>query len=220
MFFNFMMEIDCAGVRLRLLPEKAVSWPAARTLIIADVHLGKPAAFRHAGIAVPEATTNADLERLAAIIKSEKSERLIILGDLLHAPEGMGEVMTESVDRWRAEHPDLKIILVPGNHDRKCGSPPASWKLQCAEEQWRSGPFLFSHEPMEQGGIYVLSGHVHPAIVLREKFGPGIRTPCFCFGKNRAILPAFGSFTGMSNIQQQRGEQLFAIGKGEVLKVK
>ena len=60
-----MLEIDCAGERLVLLPEKAVFWPSEKTLIVADLHLGKTAAFRAAGIGVPELTTTADLDAVA-----------------------------------------------------------------------------------------------------------------------------------------------------------
>ncbi|HWF19289.1 MAG TPA: ligase-associated DNA damage response endonuclease PdeM [Verrucomicrobiae bacterium] len=215
-----MIEINCAGEQLRLLPEKAVAWPAARSLIIADLHLGKPAAFRAAGIAVPETTTDADLERLDALLRAHDSRRLIVLGDLLHAPEGMQQAMISTVNQWRANRADLEIILVPGNHDRKCGSPPVSWNMRCVDGEWQCGPFLFSHEPVERAGAYVIAGHVHPALVLREKFGPGVRAACFCFGKSRAILPAFGSFTGMSNLQPAKGDRIFAIGSEEVIEIK
>jgi uncharacterized protein len=37
-----------------LLPGRAAWMPATRTLLVADLHLGKAATFRHAGIPVPE----------------------------------------------------------------------------------------------------------------------------------------------------------------------
>ncbi len=215
-----MIEIDWAGERLCLLPEKAVFWPATGTLVIADVHLGKPAAFRMAGIGVPETTTTDDLARLKTILEATASRRLIILGDLLHARVGMQTVMTDNVERWRAAHAKLDIILVAGNHDHKSGPPPAAWDMRCIEGAWKCGPFLVTHEPTEHPDGYVMAGHVHPALVLREKFGPGIRAACFCFGGKRAILPAFGSFTGMSNIEPARGDRIFAIGGREVIEVK
>lgn len=215
-----MIEIDCAGERLWLLSDKAVFWPARQSLIIADVHLGKPAAFRMAGIAVPETTTDADLGRIERLIRATTCRQLIILGDLLHARSGMQPGMIASVEAWRANHESLEIVLVRGNHDRNSGPVPETWKMDCIEGIWKSGPFQFSHEPMEDPAGYVMAGHIHPAIVLREKFGPGIRAACFCVGKKRAILPAFGSFTGMSNIDPVRGDRIFAIGDREVIEVK
>jgi hypothetical protein len=43
--------------------------------------------------------------------------------------------------------------------------------------------------------------------------------PCFYFRNNQAILPAFGSFTGMAKINPQKGESVFAITKDNVIDV-
>jgi DNA ligase-associated metallophosphoesterase len=208
-----MLKIDCAGERLALLAEKAVFWPRERAMIIADLHLGKPAAFRRAGVAVPEATTLGDLERLDKILRETDSRRLIVLGDFFHTRAGLQPEMLDTVAAWREQNAALEIILIPGNHDRKSGSPPALWRVLETEECWSRPPFLFCHEPHAEPESYMLSGHLHPAIVLREAYGGGVRAPCFCFGKRSAILPAFGSFTGMSNLQPQRGDRIFAISR-------
>ncbi|MCS6938648.1 MAG: DEAD/DEAH box helicase, partial [Roseiflexus sp.] len=54
-----------AGEEVRLLPERALFWTRAATLILADPHIGKAGAFRAASVAVPEGTTTADLDRLS-----------------------------------------------------------------------------------------------------------------------------------------------------------
>jgi DNA ligase-associated metallophosphoesterase len=213
-----MVEINCAGERLGLLPEKAVFWMASRTLIVTDLHLGKSAAFRKAGIGVPESVTEADLERLRILLEFTGSRRLIILGDLLHSRAGMQPAMLQSMNRWMAQHSSLETILVPGNHDRHCELPP-SWNIRCEKNLWHCGPFYFCHEPIAEADSYLMSGHIHPALVLRDKYGPSLRSPCFCFGKNGAILPAFGSFTGMGNIIPKPGDRIFAVGQGKVTRV-
>lgn len=213
-----MLEIDCAGELLRLLPDKAVYWPAASTLVLADLHLGKPATFRAAGIPVPESTTLADLARLQDLIRTLRPRRLMILGDLFHARAGLQREMLDAVDQWREKNPGLEIILVSGNHDRRAGKPPANWDFEVVS-RWSEGPFLFVHEPVEKKSAYVLAGHIHPALVMRDKFGPALRAACFCFGERRAILPAFGSFTGMCNIQPARGERIFLIGDRRVIQI-
>ncbi|CAN5366364.1 hypothetical protein BH10PSE17_BH10PSE17_35830 [soil metagenome] len=50
-------SVEQAGERLELLPERAIWWPGERTLLIADVHFGKGAAFRALGVPVPRGTT-------------------------------------------------------------------------------------------------------------------------------------------------------------------
>ncbi|MBZ0171464.1 MAG: DEAD/DEAH box helicase, partial [Phycisphaerales bacterium] len=74
--------IEFADEQLDLLPERAVWWPARRTLLVADLHLGKPASFRSAGAPVPEQVTGADLARLSSLIKTQHAQRVIVLGDL------------------------------------------------------------------------------------------------------------------------------------------
>jgi uncharacterized protein len=212
------LEIDCAGERIWLLPEKAVFWPRAKTLIIADLHLGKPAAFRQSGLAVPENTTADDLARLGKILNETGSERLIILGDFFHAASGLQPEMLQTFWVWRKTQERIRMQLVLGNHDKRAGNPPKSWNIEIAEIEL-ARPFVFRHEPEESAEGYVFSGHIHPAISLSEKYGGGIRAPCFCFGTRCAILPAFGSFTGMRSIKPRKDDQIFAVGSGEIIEV-
>ena len=213
------LEIECAGEQLLLLLEKAVFWPREKTLLVADMHFGKPAAFRRAGLAAPESTTAHDLERLDRALLRTGSARLIILGDFFHSAAGRQPEMMEVVQSWREKQQRLKITLVPGNHDKRAGPPPLAWNVQSGGESCEVPPFLFCHEPKEVPGHYVLSGHIHPAISLHDKFGPGLRAPCFCFGRRRAILPAFGTFTGMHNLQRLSGERIFAIGDDQIIEL-
>jgi DNA ligase-associated metallophosphoesterase len=213
-----MLEIDCAGERLHLLPDKAIFWPREKSLIIADLHLGKPAAFRQAGVAVPESTTDADLSRLDFLLHSTASKRLVILGDFFHATPGQQPEVMNAFTEWREKHPKLSINLLLGNHDKRSRRAPELWRLEIDEKQ-TVAPFVFQHEPGESSDGYILSGHIHPAISLSEKFGGGIRAPCFCFGERCAILPAFGSFTGMRNIHPRKRDRIFAVGSGEVIRV-
>jgi len=210
------MEINCAGERIQLHPEKAVYWPREKLLIIADVHFGKPAAFRRAGIAVPEFTTAQDLERLDLMLEATRAEGLLILGDLFHARTGCQPEMLNAVTHWRRRWQQLEIILISGNHDWHSDAPPSDWNFHEVGDSWSCRPFTFCHDPDFRTRGYLLAGHLHPAIVLRENFGGVLRAPCFCFGQRRAILPAFGSFTGMHNLRPQPRDRVFVIGpRGE-----
>ena len=73
-----------AGERLELHPERAVHWPARRTLFVADVHLGKEHVFGRRGIPIPGGISAAQLARLAALVARTAAERLVVLGDLMH----------------------------------------------------------------------------------------------------------------------------------------
>lgn len=210
------MEIQWAGERLVLLAEKAIAWPRTASLIVADLHFGKPAAFRMAGRPVPEFTAS-DLDRLDELLSEHRSQRLIILGDFFHSAAGLQPEMMNALAAWCRNKAALEIVLVPGNHDRKSGQPPACWDIQNVSDGWSLTPFSFCHEPRVIAGCHVLAGHIHPSISLREKFGSGMRVPCFWFSQSCAVLPAFGSFTGTQPIRPSLGDRIFAVGNNEIV---
>lgn len=212
-----MMRIRWGGEDLCLLAEKAVLWARRRTLLIADPHFGKAAAFRHAGIPVPGGTTRTDLARLERLIAQTETRRLVVLGDFLHARAGRSPEVTAALAEWRRRCPRVEILLVRGNHDLHAGDPPPEWRISVAEEPVVDPPFLLCHEPAGRSGGLVMGGHVHPAVVLEGPGGEWLRAPCFCFGRGRAILPAFGSFTGCKAIRPGAGERVFVVGEGQVI---
>jgi DNA ligase-associated metallophosphoesterase len=212
-----------AGEDVLLYAERALYWPAGRTLFVADVHLGKTAAFRAGGIALPGGTTVANLERLSALVNATGCEALVVLGDLIHAASGRTAALDRAVVHWRASHAELAITLVRGNHDSHAGDPPAAWRVDVVDGPEPAPPFLLCHEPPHAaaGGLfgYALAGHVHPAVNISGTGLQSERLPCFVLGRHRAILPAFGRFTG-SAVQRWAsddaivaiaGERLFAL---------
>ncbi len=65
---NLHHVISLAGAELWLLPDKAIYWPQERALLVADVHIGKAAAYRRLGQPVPHGTTERNLAWLDAAI--------------------------------------------------------------------------------------------------------------------------------------------------------
>jgi DNA ligase-associated metallophosphoesterase len=214
-----VVTVEVAGEELWLLPEKALYWPAKRTLVVADLHIGKAAAFRAGAIAVPEGTTRETLARLELAIGRCPAERLLCLGDLLHAPTGRAEGTMAAVAEWRLGRPDLQILLVRGNHDLRAGDPPESWDIKCADEPVVEGPFVWRHRPEEDDRGYVVAGHLHPAVRLTGRGRTSVTLPCFYLGRRLAILPAFGSFTGTATVRPKVGERVYVVAEGEVIAV-
>lgn len=210
-----MLRITLQTETVELLAEKAIFWPASSTLIVADLHWGKAASFRAAAIPVPAGTTTADLARLDGAIQRTGAERLLVLGDLLHARAAQeAQATLEIIRGWRQRRKELNCVLVRGNHDHRSGDPPADLGFTVVD-QLAEGPFFFQHHPgvSEQG--YLLAGHLHPSIVLAGR-GDRIRLPCFHFGSRCGILPAFGSFTGTATPDLEPGDRVFVVGDGEV----
>ena len=203
------------GASVHLWPEKALSLPDEHTLLVADAHFGKAQAFRRLGVPVPEGTTQSNLQRLDAMLERSGARQVIFLGDLLHAPQSQDSVTIDALRVWRARHARVSMVLVRGNHDQRAGDPPAELGIEVVDEPWSLGPWALCHHPQVVEGRYALAGHVHPAVHVgrgRER----LRLPCFHFGDQVGVLPAFGDFTGSHTMAPLPSDQVFVIAEDEV----
>ncbi len=199
------------GERVELLAARALHWPRERTVFVADVHLGKAAAFRAGGVPLPRGSTAADLTRLAVVLQLTKAQRLVVLGDFLHAAAGRVSALDNAFREWRAQHSALAVVLVRGNHDDRAGDPPSDWGVTVVAEPHPMAPFLACHLPVAPRSGYALCGHVHPGVTVHGPADQAERLPCFVLGHRRAILPAFGTFTGLARPAPLAGDRFVAI---------
>lgn len=217
------VELEWADERLRLLPERAAWWPRRRTLLVSDMHLGKPAAFRAGGVPVPDGCAAADLTRLDALVERLGAERLVILGDFLHAKAGRSPETLGVLGEWRARRAGLDVLLIRGNHDDRAGDPPAELGFRIVDEpaaDAADGPIAFTHYPdCPTEGRAAVCGHLHPAVQLLGAV-ESPRAVCFWARPDRLVLPAFGSFTGTAVVRPVEGDRVFAVGEGEVVEVR
>ena len=208
-------------IPVRLHAAGAVELPAAQVLFIADPHFGKAAAFQHAGVPIPAALHDHDLARLTELIALTRAAQLVVLGDFFHSRHSHNPAMLDSLWRWRQEHAELAVTVIQGNHDRHAGPPPAALDMEFTVGPTLCGPFLCLHEndaAPETGG-YILSGHIHPTIVLQDRAGAGLRLPCFWVGPHATVLPAFGRFTGGHAVHPGPRDRIFAAAQGQIREV-
>jgi DNA ligase-associated metallophosphoesterase len=214
------VSLTLAGEQVYLLSERALYWPGASTLVVADLHWGKASTFRAAAIPIPIGTTSDDLARLDSALQRTSARRMVVLGDLFHARVGRVASHTlAELRRWRSLAGNFEILLVRGNHDRHSADPPNDLRINCVNAPAFVPPFVFRHEPGDAEGAYSLAGHVHPGITL---VGRGLQRetlPCFVIGKGAAVIPAFGSFTGMGPVQPGPDDRVFVVAEDEVLEV-
>lgn len=209
--------VDVAGERLVLMPERTAYWERQHTLLVADPHFGKAAAFRAAGVPVPRGTTTETLRRLDAALTRSGATRIVFLGDFLHARAGRSPETLRVWHEWRVAHSSVEMLLVRGNHDRRAGDPPAELDIRCENGPLAEQPFVFAHQPMTSDVGYVLAGHVHPGARLRGPARQSLRLPCFWFGAQTAVLPAFGEFTGLADIDVREGDRVWVVADDAVL---
>lgn len=220
--------VDTADATVILMPHRAANWVEARTLLVADLHLGKAESIRAAGAPLSEkvlaGVMDKDLERLAAAVRTAGATRVVILGDLLHAASGITPAMTKRFVQWRAALEQaqgvIELCIVPGNHDRALARVRVQWGLVELGATHGEGPFVFTHEPPERGAgdRYTWCGHVHPAVRVGSRSN-SITLPCFHVGTRVGILPAFGEFTAGGPCAPGTADFVFAIADTLVIKV-
>lgn len=215
--------IRCAGHTLQLLPQRALWWPSEKTLLVADVHLGKGATFRALSQPLPQGSSSRDLQRLSALMAQLQAQRLVVLGDFWHSRYGITPALFHALKQWRHQHRQQHVILVRGNHDRAIGKGNIMGDLEIGMVDQpfplASGLYACHEPPLQVPGLppssnkstamvpqasvstnapdpFYLAGHLHPAVRLMGKGRDSACLPCFVLQEGQLVLPAFGSLTG------------------------
>lgn len=202
-----------------LSPERVMFWEKQKTLIIADLHIGKTGHFRKSGIPVPQKVFKEDLQRLFTQILYFKAERLIVAGDLSHSKSNK-EI--DLFTKWRKDLDALEIILVNGNHDILEEKWYDEMKIE-TKDFLAIDKFSFCHDPIDASvkdtHHYTFCGHLHPGISIHGRGRQSLQFPCFYFGNHIGILPAFSRFTGCVSVDAKKGENVFAIIENGIMQV-
>lgn len=164
-------------------PSGALYWPSERSLVVADLHLGRSDRYaRRGGALLPPYENQLTLERLSYEIQELAPQRVISLGDSFdddQAATGMDLAELTALAEGR------DWIWISGNHD------PLSQGLGALPgrvlPEWHAA-LVFRHIAATGPDV---SGHLHPVITLAGK-----RWRCFLLAPEHLILPAFGSYTG------------------------
>ena len=201
--------LTIASDQILLLAQKALYWPRQKTLMVADTHFGKAAAYRALGQPVPQGTTSSNLQRLDSLLETYPTERLIFLGDFLHALKSHAPATLAAIRSWRGRHADLHCILIRGNHDKNAGDPPLDWNFEVVNEPYLTGNFSLQHVPTLHATHHVIAGHTHPTFRLHGKGKQSLVLPCFYHEPALTLLPSFGDFTGGFQLEEQVNSRLF-----------
>jgi uncharacterized protein len=211
------LEAVRAGA-LKLLPERAAFAPDAKTLFVADLHLGKAASFRALGAPAPTGVSEETLRRLAELIETIEPEHVAVLGDFTHARAAMTRGLFASLCAWRARWSSLAFTIVLGNHDRGAEQAYSECGFSCVQAPAVLGGAECRHHPIDGAdgaGPLALAGHLHPVVRLNGPGRDSLRTPCFAVGERQIVLPAFGEFVGGSLVTPSEGERaLIATARG------
>lgn len=209
------LAIQLAGHELAAMPERTLWWPWARTLILADMHLGKDEGLRRAGAPIPRGTMESDLARLDHAIARTAPELLAIVGDLVHGRIGLSDHTIRTVARWR-DRLCTPITLVAGNHEASVGDVRLNdalraWRIEYAGPSLTRDAISLVHDPADAEGP-AICGHLHPVVCLGR-----IRAPAFVRNGDRIVLPAFSAFTTGSAVHPDDADELLVCAEDRVL---
>jgi DNA ligase-associated metallophosphoesterase len=202
---------------IRLLAEGAVLLTDLSLLVVADVHLGKSAAFRARGLPVPEGDNARDFQRLLDLSCKYHAAGLIIAGDLFHAPSGITPELKIALGEFLDEI-QIPVTLVVGNHDRKIPTLPSA--LRQLSHLDLGDKVRVIHDPAHADGDRLhLSGHLHPVVKIPDGKRTSLRLPCFLLRGNTLVMPAFGSFTGGAIVKPESGDRIFVTLRDQVIEL-
>jgi DNA ligase-associated metallophosphoesterase len=215
------MILVLSDISLQLLPELAAFDPSSRTLYVSDLHLGKAAAFREAGLTLPDGSDAETLDGLSRLILRIRARRVVILGDVFHDRIAGRGALHGLLAAWRDSHRALEVIIVPGNHDRRIQWDEWFSYAEILTPGSLMGGCALYHQPpgMSPENGLALCGHLHPGISLSRPGMRGVTAPCFWLQQRVLTLPAFGSFTGLSIVARTGANRFFVSLRKEVVEV-
>ncbi len=174
------------GADLLALPTGALWWAERRLLCVSDLHLGKSdRAARRWGTLLPPYEVADTLARLDADLAMTRPATVVCLGDSFDDRES-ADALSEDHRLWLSRlMAGRRWLWIEGNHDPGPLALGGSYLSEC-----REGPLAFRHIAQPDATAEV-SGHYHPKARVA-----GVTRPCFLVDGARAILPAYGTFTG------------------------
>ncbi|MEM6488990.1 MAG: ligase-associated DNA damage response endonuclease PdeM [Pseudomonadota bacterium] len=184
-----------AGERLEARAGGTLWWPAAGVLAVGDLHLGRAQGAAGRGQAfLPPYGDHDTLARLEGELTATGATTLLLVGDSFDDAPSAGQAAARLGARLVHLATGRRLIWVTGNHDpRPVAGVPGHWI-----GAWRQGPLAFRHIATSvppPPGTGEVSGHYHPCATLWRR-GVRLRRRCFLADGRRAILPAFGTYTG------------------------
>lgn len=211
------MKISVREEEIILDKERAIYLPKEQLLAISDLHLGKAAHFRKAGLAVPNVVSKNDLNRLSGLLERYLPKQLLINGDMFHSNYN-SEI--DEFAKWKENFNEINFVLVKGNHDQESEEVYRDLAITIKEPTYQTDKFCFIHDVAHcNSNLYTISGHIHPGISIYNKAKQRLKFPCFYFGEDHSVLPAFSNFTGLQLIKAKETDLVFAITPTKIVKV-
>ncbi|HEY8333126.1 MAG TPA: ligase-associated DNA damage response endonuclease PdeM [Tardiphaga sp.] len=194
--------VTLAGITLHADLSGALYWEEQQLLVVSDLHLEKGSSYAMRGTLLPPYDTIATLGRLGAVIARHDPRTVIALGDSFHDGNAHERLSRPNREVITALQLRRDWIWISGNHDPELPSDIGGTVAQ----EVAIGPIVFRHEPTGAAGE--IAGHLHPKARVSTR-GRSMERRCFASDGERAIMPAFGAYTGGLNIRDVAFARIF-----------
>jgi putative SbcD/Mre11-related phosphoesterase len=195
-----------------------------KAIVLADVHIGYEEEVSLKGGYIPRFQLRHTMRILEEALSQVRAERVIFAGDLKHLFNTLGRVervellqLLNYVKKYVSE-----VVVVRGNHDNFL---PAlrRWVDFSIVESYLAQPYLVVHghkplnlQELPQQWDYLVIGHEHPSIALRDPIGVVGKFSCFLvgdttIGKKLVVLPAVGAYQTGSKVTLSRDTYLSPV---------
>jgi len=195
-----------------------------KAVILADVHIGYEEEVSLKGGYIPRFQLRHSQKILEEVFGQVRAERIIFAGDLKHLFNTLGRVeriellqLLNYVKRYVDE-----VVVVRGNHDNFLPAMKR-WVEFNIVESYLAHPYLIihGHKPLNPSELpqqwdYLIMGHEHPSIALRDPIGVIGKFSCFLvgdttIGKKLIVLPAVGAYQTGSKVTLSKDTYLSPV---------
>lgn len=206
------LEIKLGEETWAARPSGALWSPSRRTLLVADLHLGKSERLaRRGGPLLPPYEVIETCARLEAEIAALGPAQVICLGDSFDDAEAARRLAEPDRARLARLAQGRDWLWIAGNHD-----PGAAAAFGERADEATLGGVTLRHIAAPRICKPEASGHYHPkaALVVR---GRRLSRRCFLYDGRRLILPAFGAYTGGLDATDPAFDRLLGAGAAALL---
>lgn len=159
-------------------------------LVIADLHLGYEQALEEAGVFIPPVQFKFIASFITRALDETGSKRLVMLGDVKHEfGEALRQEWGETMELLsKLKDRGVEVGVVRGNHDNFLIPILKRLEVPLYDPSLRLGRYLLLHGHKEPpldawgGAEYVIIGHEHPAVLLRDELGVSLKLKSFLVG--------------------------------------
>ena len=193
-----------------------------RTLLIADLHIGKSTSININGGIIPEYDNLETLNNLDKVIDKYRPTKVISLGDNFHDNFSIMNISSSNLKKINKITKKADFLWINGNHDDNMIGKEKVGGLFL--KTFHDTQFMYTHKKSNKDlSKYEFSGHYHPKVSLKVN-NSKFYYKCFILSRKFCILPSFGYYTGGLDVNSKTIKKiinecvdLIIIGKEKII---